>query len=120
MAVWISPNVFSGFFFLISLRISSAKKKYADFGGFGAFESDFFFGFLLGMAVLESSDDLTECVREESASEESDWDESDDFFVCCSSSESLDEEDEPSVSDEEEFDEPLLLPCSLCCVMVLW
>ena len=30
------------------------------------------FGFLLGMAVLESSDDLTECVREESASEESD------------------------------------------------
>jgi len=41
-------------------------------------------------------------------------------FFFLSAFESLDEEDESSVLDEEEFDERLLLPSSLGCVMVLW
>jgi len=129
MAVWISPNVFSGFLFLISLRISSAKKKYADFACFGACGSVFFFfGFVLGMLVSDSSDessgDLLVCAREVSESEELDEDESDDFLLSDSSSESLDEEDdlsddEDELLDEEESDESFVLPCSLGCMVMV-
>ena len=72
----------------------------------------------------ESSDDLMVRAREVSESEELDEDECDDFLLSDFSSESLDEDDdsldeEDELLDEEEFDERLLLPCSLGCVMVL-
>jgi len=129
ITVWISPNDISGFVSLILVRFSPAKNMNADFACLGACGSVFFFfGFVLGMLVSDSSDessgDLLVCAREVVESEELDEDESDDFLLSDSSSESLDEEDdlsddEDELLDEEESDESFVLPCSLGCMVMV-